>query len=127
MSSRLRSLHRGLAALVAVAVAAQFLLAGAGAFHATSFRPHTTVGWAIGLASLLILVIALAGRSERRASAALFAVVAAQIGLAVLGTHSSAWFGAIHGLNAVAVMAAAGYLARRTAIAPKPSALADRP
>jgi hypothetical protein len=108
-------LHRWLAALVAAAVAVQLLLAGAGAFGATSFHPHTGLGWAIAAVSLLVLLAALLGRSEARASGVLFAVVAVQVALGVLGTQSSAWFGAVHGFNALVVAGAAATLARRTA------------
>lgn len=111
----MRVAHRWLAALIAAAVAVQFLLAGAGAFHAASFHPHTRLGWAIGFASLLSLLVALVARNERRASALLFAAVAVQIALALLAAHTTAWFGAVHGLNALVVMGAAANLARRTA------------
>lgn len=36
---RIRTAQRWLAVVILAAVAAQFLLAGAGAFHATSFKP----------------------------------------------------------------------------------------
>jgi hypothetical protein len=109
------AIHRWLAAVVAAAVAVQFLLAGAGAFGATSFQPHTAIGWAVAAVSLLVLLAALVGRSETRASGVLFAAVAAQVALGVLGSQSSAWFGAVHGLNALVVAGAAATLARRTA------------
>lgn len=115
MKTQPRTLQRWLSVVVVAPVAGQFLLAGAGAFHATSFQPHTALGWAIGFGSVLVLLVALAARNERPASAALFATVVVQIALALLGTHSSAWFGALHGLNAVTVLGAAGNLARRTA------------
>ncbi len=111
----IRVVHRWLAALLAAAVAVQFLLAGAGAFGATSFHPHTTLGWTIAAGSLLVLLAALLGRKEIRASGILFATVAVQVALGVLGTSSSAWFGALHGLNALAVAVAAATTARRTA------------
>jgi hypothetical protein len=63
-----RTTQRLLASLVSLAIAAQFFLAGAAAFHA---------------------------------------------GLGVLGSDTQAWFGALHGINALAVMGAAGSLARR--------------
>jgi hypothetical protein len=108
-------LQRWVAALIAAGVAVQFLLAGAGAFGATSFKAHTGLGWAIAVASLLALVIALLARREVRASGILFAGVVVQVVLGVLGEHSSTWFGALHGLNALVVAAGAANLARRTA------------
>jgi len=69
-ASPIRLAHRWLAALIAAGVATQFVLAGAGAFGATSFQAHTAVGWMIGLASMLALLVAVVGRSELRATAA---------------------------------------------------------
>ncbi len=107
--------HRWLARLIVVAVAVQFLLAGAGAFGATSFKAHTALGWATAAGSLLTLVIAALGHSQRRASSLLFAAVAVQVALGVLGENSSPWFGAVHGLNALVVAGAAVNLAWGTA------------
>lgn len=111
----IQTVHRWLAAVIVAAVAVQFLLAGAGAFHATSFKAHTAVGWATAFFSLIALIAAALGRRELRASGLLFAAVAVQVLLGVLGENSSAWFGAVHGLNALVVIAAAVNLARRTA------------
>jgi hypothetical protein len=109
-----RVVQRWLAAGVLLAVAVQFALAGAGAFGATSFKPHTGLGWAIAAASLLVLLIAMPARNHLRASALLFVAVAVQVALGVLGENSSAWFGALHGLNALIVAAAAINLVRAT-------------
>jgi hypothetical protein len=110
-----RVLHRWLATGIVLAVAVQFALAGAGAFGATSFRPHTGLGWAIAVASLLALLIAIALRNQVRASVFVFVAVAVQVALGILGENSSAWFGALHGLNALIVAAAAINLVRATA------------
>ncbi|MGH2896562.1 MAG: DUF6220 domain-containing protein [Solirubrobacteraceae bacterium] len=118
----IRTMRRWLAAVIVAAVAVQFLLAGAGAFHATSFRAHTALGWATAFLSLLTVIAAALARRELRASILLFAAVAAQVLLGVLGENSSGWFGALHGLNAVVVMAAATNLARRSV-----GARSDRP
>ncbi len=42
-----RVTQRLLASLTSLAIVAQFFLAGAGAFHATSFDPHRTLGWIV--------------------------------------------------------------------------------
>lgn len=122
-------LQRWLAALLVAAVAAQFLLAGAGAFGASSFKPHTGLGWAIAVVSVILLLVALAGRRHIRASAILFAIVVVQVVLGVLGENASAWFGAVHGLNALLVMGAAVNLARRTVSARggRPAGVPPRP
>ena len=112
---RTHTAQRRLAALLVAAIAGQFVLAGAGAFGATSFKPHTSLGWAIAAISLILLVVALGGRRAQRASTILFAAVVLQAVLGVLGENASAWFGAVHALNALAVVGAAANLARRTA------------
>ncbi|HWE13874.1 MAG TPA: DUF6220 domain-containing protein [Solirubrobacteraceae bacterium] len=111
----IHTVQRWLAALLLAALAAQFLLAGAGAFGATSFKAHTGLGWATAGVSLILLVVALAARRAQRASAILCATVVLQVVLGVLGTKASAWFGALHALNALAVVGAAVNLARQTA------------
>ena len=111
------TVQRWLAALLFAAIAGQFLLAGAGAFGATSFKPHTSLGWAIAAISLILLVVALVGARAQRASTILFATVVMQVVLGVLGENASAWFGALHALNALAVVGAALNLARHTALA----------
>lgn len=62
-------------------------------------------------------MVALAAMRFVRHSAALLLVVALQAALGVLGADAQAWLGALHGLNALAVLAAAGTLARRTWLA----------
>jgi hypothetical protein len=108
------STQRVLVTLVAAAVACQFFLAGAGAFAATSFGPHRALGWAVLLVTAIAFLVALAARRLVRHSGALLLLVGIQVALGVLGADTQAWFGALHGLNALAVMAAAGTLARRT-------------
>jgi hypothetical protein len=114
MMKPIHAMQRWLAALIVAAVAVQFLLAGAGAFHATTFNAHTTVGWTTAFLSLLALITAAFGRRELRATALLFAAVAVQVVLGALGQNSSAWFGAGHGLNALVVTGAGVNLAIRT-------------
>jgi hypothetical protein len=40
-----QGLQRWLARLIVAAVAAQVVLAGTGGFGATSFKPHSAIGW----------------------------------------------------------------------------------
>jgi Family of unknown function (DUF6220) len=114
MMTRVHGLQRGLVRLILAAVATQFVLAGAGAFGATSFQPHTAIGWVTAALCLIAVAVAALGRYELSASALLFAVVVVQVVLGVLGENASAWFGAVHGLNAVIVAGAAVNLAGRT-------------
>jgi hypothetical protein len=50
----------------------------------------------------------------------LVAAVAVQVALGVLGENTSAWFGAVHGLNALIVAGAGVNLARRTQTSHRP-------
>ena len=105
--------QRLLASLTAATVAAQFFLAGAGTFGALTFDSHRRIGFAlIGLAAVA-LVMALAVRRLVVNAAILLVLLLVQWGLARGAIDESAWFGAVHALNALAVMAAAGILARR--------------
>ena len=105
--------HRQLARLIAAAVVVQFFLAGAGAFGATSFQPHKALGWLLLVLAVVEMLLALLARRLVRHSGALLVVTAVQAILGVLGSDTSAWFGAVHAVNALGVMAAAGTLARR--------------
>jgi hypothetical protein len=102
--------QRVVAALTALLVVAQFFLAGAGAFGATSFDAHRTVGSLAVLVALAGLVIALLTRRLLAHTAAVFGLLVLQAVLGTLGSDEP-WIGAFHGLNAVAVMGAAGSLA----------------
>ena len=108
-----RSIQRLLAALIAAGVAAQFFLAGAGAFHAAGYGPHRALGWVLLIAAAIVFLVALAAVRLVRHSALLLLAFVLQAGLGVLGADTQAWFGARHAVNALAVMAAAGTLARR--------------
>jgi hypothetical protein len=116
-----QSLQRLLALLIVAAVAAQFFLAAAGAFGAISYSAHETVGYTLAAAALVAVLVALVGRRQRLASLLLVVALAVQVALGSLGTSSSSWFGAFHGLNALLVMATAGNLARRAAAGPADS------
>jgi hypothetical protein len=107
-------LQRFLALAIVIAVAAQFFLAGAGSFGATSYSTHRALGMALGIAAAAALLTALITRRHLVASSLLLGAVVIQIALGSLGT-THAWFGAFHGLNALFVLATAGNLARRTA------------
>lgn len=113
MTAAARITQRVLASLTSLAIVTQFFLAGAGAFHAASFDAHRTLGWIIVVLAVLVVLVAVAARRFVRHSAALVVVVALQAGLGVLGSDTNAWFGAVHGVNALAVLGAAGSLARR--------------
>ncbi len=105
--------HRVLVTLIVWGIVAQFVLAGAGAFGATSFSLHKTLGTALAAASLAALALVAVGRAHLRLTALLAALLVLQAILGRLGSDQEPWLGAVHGLNALAVMAAAGILTRR--------------
>ena len=109
-----RAAHSYLARLIAAAVVVQFFLAGAGAFGASSYAPHKVLGSVLLVLAGVEVLLALVARSFVRHSALLLLVVAVQVALGVLGSDTSAWFGAVHAVNALAVMGAAATLARRS-------------
>ena len=103
--------QRLVASLTALMVVSQFFSAGAGAFGATSFDAHRTIGSLAILVALVGLVLALLTRRHRGHSAALVGLLVLQSLLGDFGGDEP-WVGAVHGLNAIAVMGAAGTLAQ---------------
>ena len=118
--------QRLLASLTALLVAVQFFLAGAGAFGATSFDAHKTVGSALVLVVLLALVVAALARRHTVHAAILVGVTVLQLVLGSLGTDTP-WIGAFHGLNALVVLAVAGTLTRKTFATPVAAARTATP
>jgi hypothetical protein len=103
--------QRLLSSLTALMVVTQFFLAGAGAFGATSFDAHRTIGSLVVIVALLGLILAAPTGRHRGHTAALFGLLALQAARGTLGGDEP-WVGALHGLNAIAVMGAAGSLAQ---------------
>jgi uncharacterized membrane protein len=129
----LNSAFRIWASLVSLAVIVQVGLAAYGSFHAADeaddkgvignktvehgFNPHSTLGYIIFLAAILLLLLALAARrsgaSDRVKWSSLIAgLVLVQILFAWLG-DAVAWLGVLHGMNALAIAGVAGSLAGR--------------
>ena len=105
--------QRGIAVLTMALIATQFFLAGAGAFGATSFDAHETVGSILVLVVLAGLVVAALARRFVVHAAIVVALTILQLVLGTLGSDEP-WVGAFHGLNALAVTAAAGTLTGKT-------------
>jgi hypothetical protein len=121
----MRPAHRYLVRLIALGVVVQFFLAGAGAFGATSFDAHETLGTVLLVLSGVAVVLALLAHAFRRHTALLLGVLLLQTFLGILGTDTQAWIGGLHAVNALAVMGAAATLARRTStggVRPQPVA-----
>jgi hypothetical protein len=115
-----------LASALVLAVVAQFFLAASGAFDPApadeSFRPHRALGYAIVLFSLVVSVVGALARVPGRliGMTALVAGLVVVQGLirAVAGafddgsTAGTLVFG-LHAINALAIMAVSGNVARR--------------
>ena len=113
--------HRAIQSLAMALIAAQFFLAGAGAFGATGFDAHKTVGSVLVLVALLALIAAALARRLVGHAAAFFGVTVLQLVLGTVGADEP-WVGAFHGLNAAVVMGVGGSLASRAWASPQPAA-----
>jgi hypothetical protein len=112
-------LYRGLALLFVAGAMLQFFLAGLGVFGVASFDPHKTVGKLLGLASLILLVLAAilaltGGLSRGRVglAALLFALMVLQWSLVEAFSVSAPVLAALHPVNGLLVLGVAFALAR---------------
>lgn len=120
----MRKAFAGLAALLMLAVVAQFFLAASGAFDTApndeSFQPHRMLGGGIVLLSVLVTIAAAAARMPGRligmsglvAGLAVVQFVIKAIATALDGTGGSTTAGqlifGLHAVNGLAIMAVAG-------------------
>lgn len=116
--------YRWLTALFAVAVVVEFFLAGSGIFgqkvnvalrDQKSLDPHRAFGYALIIGALVLLVFCLVWWSERiwlLATFLLFVLTIVQSVLAHAGEHHR-WVGALHPVNAIAVLGLSAFLAHR--------------
>jgi hypothetical protein len=130
----MRRVHGVLAHLFGALLVVQFFLAGYGAFKTVNdkkfddnnFGPHALLGTFLIVLSLVLFILALIGRwssSARNFSGILFGLMIIQSGLGTLGADNSVWFGAVHAVNALAILAVTGVLIRGSrASAPSPPA-----
>jgi hypothetical protein len=128
----MRQAFKVLTSLLFVAVVVQVGVAGYGAFNAidkadkdktvtkktieNGFDPHGVVGTLVLLLMLLLLLTALIGRLGplyAKWTAGLFVLGLLQVLFAYLGTKSAPVGGFLHGINALAIYAAAALLAHR--------------
>lgn len=119
------TVQRFLAALTVAATAAEFALAGLGAFRGADaartqdsfYDPHRALGVAIGVLAVVLFIMVLAGRGRRRAvlTAGLLAVLAAaaQPLLAQAG-GTTAWVGSLHAVNGLLILGLAATLIRQS-------------
>ena len=116
--------YRWLIAVYVLAVVVEFVLAGAGAFgqiadvqlgDQKSWDPHRALGYLLIVGALLLLVVCLAWWSERIWLMTTFLLAALsflQSVLAHVGLHHR-WIGALHPVNAIAILGLSGFLAHR--------------
>jgi hypothetical protein len=89
-----------------------FFLAGLASFG-ESWDPHAITGSALILLSLILLVLAAAGRREAlQASAVLFGLMIVQMALAIAGREDLVVIGALHPVNALLILFVAHQAAR---------------
>ncbi len=132
-----------LAALLVLAVLAQFFLAASGAFNTApndeSFQPHRALGYTIVLLAVLLTIVAALARMPGRLigmTALVAGLTVVQVLIAVLAraftdtgdgttTAGQLVFG-LHAINGLIVLAVAGTVVRR-ALALARSEVTDRP
>ena len=115
MQQGLARIYQIIAWLITVGVLLQFFLAGLGVFGAMDFGPHVMLGLLLSLLSLILLILAAAGRlggSAIKFAAVLFGLMIVQMLLVRLGAISRV-ISALHPVNAVAILFVAHEVARR--------------
>jgi Family of unknown function (DUF6220) len=112
--SQARVIYFALAAFYLAGVVVQFFLAGLGAFGATSFDPHRGLGFALGIASLVLFVLALVVRLPRLVLLLTAALVGLNVLQSVLANIDVEEIAALHVVNALAIVYVAQELMQRS-------------
>lgn len=132
-----------LAALLVLVVVAQFFLAASGAFDTAhndeSFQPHRALGYGIVLFAVLLTIVAALAQMPGRLIGMTGLVAGLGAGQALIRVIADAFNGAgdtsttagklvfgLHAVNALAILAVTGTIARRALALSRP-ATADRP
>ena len=121
----MQRVHAALAHLFGGLLVVQFFLAGLGAFETvhdkhfkdSNFDAHAGLGDFLVLLALIIAAIALFGRWSRfvtRVSLLLLGLMVIQSLLGSLGADDSAWFGALHAVNALLIVGVTVVLIRES-------------
>jgi hypothetical protein len=111
-----RLLHMILAWVLVIGLVVQVWLAGRGVFDTTGFDPHRSLGYALGLVPIVLLVLGLAGGMGRRVAllaVAAFALVILQSVLVAMRDGYPA-VAALHPVNGVLILFVAIALARES-------------
>lgn len=127
MRKVLSAIHLGVSLILLAAVIAEFLFAGMGVFHATTFQIHRVTGYSIVYGSMLLLLISLIGLLGR-ARVLLSALLVLLMMIQSLLVHVPQPFvEALHPLNGLVIMGVAatlvrlGFRARARSLRPAPT------
>lgn len=107
MQRILFQIHQGLVRIFMAGLVLQFYLAGAPIFGVRlSFAPHRMLGFALTIAAILFLVLALVGRLGRKLISFSILLVSLTIVQAILPAFRvhTPWVAALHPVNALALM-----------------------
>jgi hypothetical protein len=120
-------LHRGLAWLILVGLAAEVYLVGTRLFGVTTLQPHRSLGYALGIAILLLLILTLVADRRRRIvqlATLLVALTIVQVVLPSLAT-SLPWVAALHAITTMALMGVTAAIARSPGAEPRSIEMSD--
>ena len=112
--SQARVIFFALAAFYLAGVVVQFFLAGLGAFGATTFDAHRGLGFALGIGSLAMLVLALFGRLPRFLVLLTVLLVGLNVLQSILANIDVEEIAALHVVNALAIVYVAHELMQRS-------------
>jgi multisubunit Na+/H+ antiporter MnhE subunit len=112
--SQARVIYFGLVALYLAGAVVQFFLAGLAVFGDTSFDPHSVLGFILGIASIVLLVVALVGRLPRTLLILTVLLVGLNVLQLVLANVDVSEVAALHPVNGVAIAFLAYELTQRS-------------
>lgn len=112
--SQARVIYFGLVALYLAGAVVQFFLAGLAVFGDTSFDLHSVLGFILGIASIVLLVVALVGRLPRTLLLLTVLLVGLNVLQLVLANVDVSEVAALHPVNGVAIVFLAYELTQRS-------------
>lgn len=114
MQRNISQLHRWLARLFLAGLVVQFYFAGAPLFGVTSFQPHRILGGALTMLAILMPILALAGRLDRRLVGLSFLLLLLTMVQAMLPSlrGSVSLIASLHPINALVLMGLSARIGR---------------
>lgn len=107
-------LFYGLSGVYLLGVVVQFFLAGMGAFGATDYEAHRSLGFILGIGSLALLAFAIVGRVPRLVLLLTVLLVGLNVLQIVLANVDVEEIAALHPVNALLLAFVAYELTRRS-------------